>query len=111
MTADEIVSACLLLLLIVAAIWVHSRSKKIKRNALPPKTDIGTGTHNHSRRSSSASLAIFAAIRRALIKFHSFPNSGPVITKQQLRTIQRLYSLLSFACPEFAIMFDVHCGR
>jgi hypothetical protein len=30
MTADEIVSACLLLLLIVAAIWVHSRSKKIK---------------------------------------------------------------------------------
>jgi len=30
MTADEIVSACLLLMLLVVGVWAHSRSKKIE---------------------------------------------------------------------------------
>jgi Flp pilus assembly pilin Flp len=37
-------------------------------------------------------------------RIHSFPNSGQVITKQQLQTIQRRYSLLSFACVEYGLI-------
>ena len=44
----------------------HKRTFRSFRpmSALPPKADIGAGS-NHLRRSSSGSLAIFAAIRRA----------------------------------------------
>jgi hypothetical protein len=36
-------------------------------SALPPKADIGTGPRYQLRRDNSANLAIFAAIRRALV--------------------------------------------